>query len=237
MHIDLKKTKYYFLTCNNETRRAHFLQTFSDLDITEVHPIIGIEKTRSGVTGFSRILDLAIQNQDPTKPFQPFGIFEDDVTKYREFPESVDIPDEADWLFLGLSYYGVNDWATHCHDLFYQNCTENHDIVRMFNMLSLHGLMICSIRGLLALQKCMMESYFTGMIWDIYTGQIQPHYNVYAFRIPLVYQLGEIGGQEHATKIELPEKDRPDIPNHWINRSNASIVTCLEKIYNEKYNK
>jgi len=227
MRIDLKKTKYYFLTCNNETRRQHFLQEFADLDVTEVNPIIGIEKTRSGVTGFSRILDLAIQNQDPRKPFQPFGLFEDDVTKYREFPESVEIPDNADWLFLGLSYYGVNDYSTHCHDLYYRNFDDN--IVRVFNMLSLHGLMICSMSGVIALQKCLMESYFTGMIWDIYTAQIQPYYNVYALRKPLVYQLGELGGQEAPTKIELGSDDRYEIPQHWINRSNASILTCLEK--------
>ena len=224
MKIDFAKCKYYFLTCENEQRRQHFLTEFGDLDITEVNPIVGIEKHKSGVSGFSRILDLAVRNQKVGEPFQPFGIFEDDVKKYRQFPlEGIEIPDDADILYLGLSSYGMSDFS-HCYEVFYKNVSP--DIVRVYNMLSLHGFMICSIRGLLAIQKCMMESFFTGFIWDIYVAQIQPYYNCYALRVPLVYQWGELGGQEAPTKIELGQGDRANIPEHWINKTNASIMVC-----------
>jgi len=214
--------KFYFLTCNNELRRQHFLNEFSNLNITEVNPIVDIEKHKSGVTGFSRILDLGIKNQDPSKPFQPFGIFEDDVTKYRDFPEYVEIPDNADLLYLGLSSYGMSDFS-HCHDVFFKNITP--DVIRIYNMLSLHGIMVCSIRGALALQKALIEAFHTGFIWDIYIAQLQPYYNVYALRVPLVYQSAELGGQEAPTRIQFGDNDRPDIPDYWINRTNASIIT------------
>jgi hypothetical protein len=220
--IRLKECKYYFLTCNNEVRRQHFLEEFSFIDVTEVNPIVDIEKHKSGVTGFSRILDLGIKNQDRSKPFQPFGIFEDDVTKYREFPDSVEIPENADLLYLGLSSYGMSDYS-HCYQVYFKNVSP--DVIRIYNMLSLHGIMICSLRGALALQKALIEAFHTGFIWDIYIAQLQPYYHVYALRSPLVYQSGELGGQEAPTKFQFGDNDNPHIPDNWINRTNASILT------------
>ena len=60
---------------------------------------------------------------------------------------------------------------------------------------------------------------------DIYTAQLQPYYNFYALRAPLVYQYGLIGGQEGPTKIEF-NNERTDIPDYWINKTNVSIITC-----------
>ena len=92
-------------------------------------------------------------------------------------------------------------------------------------MLSLHGIIVCSIRGLLTLQKCMFESYFKNIIWDIYTAQIQPYLNVYALKKPLVYQYGKIGGAEEATKINYIDKADKPISKEWINKDNISILT------------
>jgi len=92
-------------------------------------------------------------------------------------------------------------------------------------MLSLHGIIVCSIRGLLTLQKCFLESYFKNIIWDTYTAQIQPYLNIYALKKPLVYQFGEIGGQEKPTKINYIDKSDIPISNEWINKDNISILT------------
>lgn len=223
MKVELSSCKYYFLTCENEVRREHFLREFKGLDVKEVNPVIGIGRNPSGVTGFSRMLDLAIFDQDRNAPFKPFVLFEDDVKKYREFPEFVDIPDDADFLYVGLSYYGMNDFS-HCYDVFYKNVDSS--IIRVFNMLSIHGLMICSIRGLISFQKCLMEACYKGETCDITVARMLPYINAYALRIPLVYQLGDIGGQEEPTKIEFNSPDRANIPESWINTTNMSILTC-----------
>lgn len=220
MKINIKSCKYYFLTCNNDIRREHFMKEFGDLDITEVNPVMDIGRNQSGVTGFSRVLDVAVRDQ--RREFKPFCIFEDDVKKYRDFPEEIEIPDDADFLFTGLSSYGMSEFS-HCYDVFYKGIDEN--VVRTFNMLSVHGIIVCSIRGLLGFQKCLIESYFTGSTLDIYTAYLQPYYNFYALRVPLVYQYGLIGGQEGTTKIEF-NNERTDIPEYWINKTNVSIITC-----------
>ena len=108
----------------------------------------------------------------------------------------------------------------------------NDNIIRIYNMLSLHGIIVCSIRGLLTLQKCMFEAYFKENIWDIYTAQIQPYLNVYALKKPLVYQYKKIGGDEKPTKINYIDKADIPISKKWINKDNILILT----MNNEKKN-
>ena len=171
MKIDLHNIYYYFLTCNNKIRKDHITNEFKNFKLVEVNPIMNIGKIKSGATGFSRILDQACVHQDKNKPFQPFAIFEDDVKKFDEFPLEIEIPNDTDILYIGLSICGMNKsmWCTTV-------CSRsiNDNIIRVYNMLAFHGIIVCSIRGLLTLQKCMFESYFKNIIWDIYTAQIQP---------------------------------------------------------------
>lgn len=224
MLINLENIKYYFLTYNNETRKQHMLTEFKEYNITAVDSIHEDSKYKSGAIGFSKILDLASSIQDNNKPFQPFVMFEDDVKKYRSFPKTIEIPDDADLFFIGLSRCGMQHdvW---CNTVCYSNVKVNENIIKLHNMLSLHGIIICSARGLLAIQKCMFESYFKDIIWDIFTAQIQPFYNVYALRIPLVYQYGLIGGQEEPTKIEYTLINK-NMEDSWINNSHLSVKSC-----------
>ena len=110
MEIFLNKIKYYFLTCN-ETRREHMYKEFDHLNIKEINPIpvsTGISKQQSGASGFCRMIQNAIDDQDTQIPFQPFVLLEDDVKMYREFPESVYIPQNTDILYIGLSNWGID---------------------------------------------------------------------------------------------------------------------------------
>ena len=222
MKIDLHNIYYYFLTCNNKIRKDHITNEFKNFKLVEVNPIMNIGKTKSGATGFSRILDQACIHQDKNKPFQPFAIFEDDVKKFDEFPSEIEIPNDTDILYIGLSICGMNK-SRWCTTVCSRNINDN--IIRVYNMLAFHGIIVCSIRGLLTLQKCMFESYFKNIIWDIYTAQIQPYLNVYALKKPLVYQYEEIGGQEKPTKINYMDKADIPISKEWINKDNISILT------------
>lgn len=56
------------------------------------------------------------------------------------------------------------------------------NIINVNNMHSFHWIIVCSIRGLLTLQKCMIESYFKNIIYDIFTAKNQLYLNVYALK-------------------------------------------------------
>ena len=150
MKIRLSETKFYFLTCNNEMRKTHIFEEFKDYDLTEVNPVsinIGISKEQSGSTGFSRMMDIATINQDRSKPFQPFMLIEDDIKKYREFPEEFEIPDNADLLYTGLSTWAMTDTEAGSPGTVCCSAVDDFpDLVRVKNMLSTHGFMVCSVK-------------------------------------------------------------------------------------------
>ena len=211
MLIDLKKSKFYFLTCNNEKRRLHILEEFKEYNLTEVNPTTHSTNYKSGASGFIKMLELGLKNQDLNKPFQPFVLLEDDATKYRDFPQTIEIPDETDILYIGLSKCGMieDKWS---FSVFYSNI--NNDLIRVYNMLSLHGLIICSPTGLSVLQLVFNKALENNTPWDVPVAHAQPHYNMYALRIPLVYQLGELGGEEALTKIECQAYENVCINNY-----------------------
>tara|TARA_R110000751_G_scaffold132023_7_gene234455 strand:- start:2106 stop:2834 length:729 start_codon:yes stop_codon:yes gene_type:complete len=228
MKINLDKIYYYYLTCNDKIRKDHITNEFKNYKLVEVNPIVNIGKIKSGATGFSKILDQACINQDSNEPFQPFAIFEDDVKKDREFPLDIEIPNDTDILYIGLSSWGMTNKSSGVnHSVCFENI--NDSIIRIYNMLSIHGIIVCSIRGLLTLQKCMLESYFKNIVCDIFVAPIQPYLNVYALKKPLVYQYGKIAGRERCTKINYVDKADMSISKEWINKDNPSILTMNTK--------
>ena len=231
MKLKFKKLKYYFLSCNNPTRVEHMNKEFSEYNITQLSPVsieTGISKEQSGSTGFSKMLDLAVKNQDKNKPFQPFVLFEDDIKKYRDFPDEVDIPENSDILYIGLSSWGMTNAELGANGTICVSNVESYpDIVKVYNMLSTHGFIICSLTGLLTLQKCLFEDFYRNRGYDMALAHIQPHINAYALRKPLVYQYQAMGGQEVATKIEMPSDIERNIPTEWINFTNISYKTMF----------
>lgn len=198
---------------------------FKEFKIFEVESIVDDDKIKSSVIGFSKILDLACKNQDINKPFTPFVILEDDTKKYRKFPVDIKIPDDTDILYIGLSSWGMTASEKVGKDgsVCFKNI--NNRIIKVFNMLSTHGLVVVSLRGLLSLQKCLFEDMFKNRGYDMSLASIQPFLNVYALNIPLVYQFGEIGGQEKQTKLKFKSLEEKKYPENWLHRDNLSVLS------------
>ena len=226
MIIKLNEISHYFLTVDtNSERKKHTIEEFKDYKLIEINPVIGIGKNKSGATGFSRMIDIGLKNQDRTKPFQPFVMYEDDCSKCREFPESITLPDDADILYIGISKGSMNNISKDAIiNQFYTHI--NDDIVRIYNMLSTHGIIICSASGALAIQKAVMEGYNKNMVWDIFVAYIQPYYAVYALKNPLVFQDSKYKGSEQSTKISITNIIDSPIPIEYINVKNDSIIMC-----------
>jgi hypothetical protein len=226
MIINLNEISHYFLTVDtNSERKKHMIEEFKDYKLTEINPATGIDKKKSGATGFSRMIDIGLKNQDRNKPFQPFVMYEDDCSKCREFPESITVPDDADILYIGISICSMNNMSK--KDIIKQFYNHiNDDIVRIYNMLSTHGIIVCSASGALAIQKAVMEAYNKDIIWDIFVAYIQPYYAVYALKNPLVFQDSKYKGNEHATKISITGIKESPIPIEYINVTNDSIIMC-----------
>ena len=214
MILKLYDLKYYYLTLpNNKERIENIEKNFKDIDLTQVLSITGanITKFQSGALGFCKMADQALADQDNSNNFVPFGLLEDDANKYRDFPETLEIPDNADILYIGTSIYGYN------LNVFTESIGKNTSVYKINNMLSTHGFIITSIKGLNYLKKTMNIAYNMDIGWDIILAGMQSCYNVYCLKTPLVYQDGKVGGCEDATNKELKlNLLNVKIPKHYI---------------------
>jgi len=220
MILNLKELKYYYLTIpQNKNRIKNVEENFKNINLTKVHSVIDnkISKFQSGALGFLKMMDMALKEQNNNN-FVPFGLLEDDVNKYREFPNTIDIPDNTDILYIGTSIYGYNHsikWAN--LNVFTESINNRTDIYKINNMLSTHGFIIVSNKGLEYCKKTMNIAIEKNIHYDMYFAGLQSQYNVYCLKTPLVYQDGKVGGCEDATKRELNLTllDRK-IPNNYI---------------------
>lgn len=216
-YIDLnlkKNLSYYYLTNNNELRKKHFISEFNFLNINEVQTIQHSIKHISITLGLLKVFNTAMKYQDE-KNFKPFSIMEDDIKKYREFPNTLTIPENCDILFIGLSRYGIRKDNSYLDCVYYEHI--DNDIIKIYNMLSNHGIIICSIKGALIYQKALLNALYTKIPHDVILASLQHYSNIYALKVPLVYQYPHIGGvPEEYTKVEFTKE-------------------CNVKDYSEKY--
>lgn len=230
MIISLKDINFYFLTFNNLKRKQHIEEIFKDYNLIEINPNNHENRSSSCASGFLKILERAIEDQDRNSIFKPFVMLEDDCSWYREFPDFLNIPDNSDILYIGISKYGSNEKYGYIEQVYSKKINEN--ISRIYNMLSLHGIIVCSMEGALILQKCMMEAYFKGIIQDIFTAKIQPFYNVYCLNEPLVYQDITYDGHEFGTKI-IHSNNVEIMPSIYIDENIECIKTSNKKVDNQ----
>jgi hypothetical protein len=220
MKIDLTQTKIFCLTCEPEDgkKRRHIQHIIPRAEFVE--PIIGIPKNKSGATGFMRMVERGLKIQTPGQPFKPFLMLEDDVALNKPLNE-LEIPDDTDILYVGISNCSMNDHRFHYAN-YYESVAEYPGIVRIKHMLSTHGIMICSPLGAAVVQRTMLEVYLSDKPWDIPLALIQPYYRVYALRYPLVYQDANYNGDEGCTKIRFDGSDSI-LPTEWVTRDLSSI--------------
>jgi hypothetical protein len=240
MKIEIKKIPLFCLTCEHEETGAkrsavktEFLQLNNGLGPEFIHPILHdntgerIPKNKSGASGFIRMIEQGLMKQITGKPFIPFILVEDDCSIFFD-RDVINIPDNTDILYIGLSCCSMNHESFHYAN-YYESANNYSNIIRIKHMLASHGLMICSPLGAAALQRTMMETWFSDRPWDVPMAYIQPYYNVYALREPFVYQNETRGGDASCTKITL-YNDNNILPTDFLRCDLATIFVPDKKI-------
>ena len=192
MKIDFKNISYYYLTHNNEKRKTHMINEFKDYNLIEINPNPKFNENqyKSASSGFLKMLDVAIDDMDGN--FKPFVMLEDDVKRQKNYPDEINIPDDSDLFYLGHQRYGLGANNRTLINPIYQSIDDN--IVKIINILSNTAIMVCSLKGLLKMQKCMMTIFYKQKPWDIPLSLCQHTINVYSTRKELIYQYGPVAG-------------------------------------------
>lgn len=200
--LSLKQLKWYYL--NTEARKIHKEHIESvlnqyNLSFQRIEGPVHPNRYTSGAIGMAIIVETHLK----TEPFQPFIILEDDVSWYSSDPNfTIEIPEDTDAVHIGISNAFCLPHIREClgHPLKKRHPKFNH-LFRIYNMLSLHGIVILTEKYAKAFQAKMFEAAVAGYCWDTYSVTLQVPFNIYALEKPLVFQDSTYNGQEKDTKI------------------------------------
>ena len=127
----------------------------------------------------------------------PFILIEDDCLPLN-FIDDVDIPDDADAVYLGISSWGrMNSHSGPCVQ--YDEVEGHDNLVRVYNMLSTHAILYLNPDYIDLCRRIAYQSYLIADHLDIGFADVQKYYDVYAFDNPMFYQTSSNGTDKPLT--------------------------------------
>jgi len=198
-------------------RAAHVRRGLASTGLPNVTfiPALSGQGPAAGATGYGAICEAFAAREN----FVPGIILEDDVSPTAHFQQLIQVPADADAVYLGLSNCSISP----DRDMFQTGAvwreTKLPDIVQLLNMLSSHALLLCSRRYAVFMAKAMSYAAAKNMHYDIPVARRMHRFNVYAPRAPFFYQDAQVGGNEGATRVVLSQIKRLDFvqaePPDW----------------------
>lgn len=182
MKLNLTDIPVYYVNLEGEdVKRENTESMLKNLGFKYVHRFDAIRHEAGRIIGCARSHYEILKNEKP-----PFIILEDDCALNTEFVSEIEVPDNADALYLGISHWGryLNHSGPYVH------CTKVDDnIVRVHNMLATHAIMYLSDSYT---EMCKRVAYHFGYEvenhLDIGFAEIHKFFNVYSFDEPLFRQ-------------------------------------------------
>jgi hypothetical protein len=185
MKIDLREIPVVWINLDSATKNAELMQErFNKFGFKNTHRKSGVvipppPNTDKSIAHFRGCGTSHIQILDDTKHSTPVLILEDDVEFVDNFNPVLDIPDDSDGVYLGISHGNV----------FYGSCQHNENYLRIAGILAAHAILYVTD----AYRKAMSEIgqyclYTLNKPWDLGTAGIQKDFKVYTPNNPLIYQ-------------------------------------------------
>lgn len=182
MIINLLNIPIYYINLDDDVDKRKSTETLlKRMGFRNVQRISAIFHPKGRIIGCARSHYEVLKEAKP-----PFIIIEDDCALNKDFVHEIEVPDDADALYLGISHWGryLNHSGPYVH---YEKV--NDEIVRVFNMLATHAIMYLSQTYV---DICKRISYHYGYEveghLDIGFAEIHKFYNVYSFDEPLLRQ-------------------------------------------------
>ena len=156
----------------------------------------------------------------------PFLLLEDDIELTHTIPESLELPDNTDAFYLGLSKNGGHKYNNYNEgDSKFEHI--NNNLYRIKNMLTTHAILYITPKYILNIRNQLITKpeYYN----DVIISQNQHKFNIYCHQESYFYQSNEYDGHEEATKIKLFNKSIIFV-TAFININNISLEDA-EKNY------
>ena len=172
---------YYVILEGEDEKREHTESMLKNLGFKYVHRFNAIRHEEGRIIGCARSHYSILSTAKP-----PFIILEDDCALNKEFVPEIDLPEDTDCLYLGISHWGR--YMNHSGP-FVHTKRISDEFVRVYNMLATHAIAYFSKEYV---DICRRVAYHYGYEienhLDIGFAEIHKLYNVYSYDEPLFRQ-------------------------------------------------
>ena len=203
MNLDLRKITALYINLLQDTGRNNDMKKLFKTCGFESHYRIDAEYTPNSLAGCSLSHYNALNEVEP-----PFILFEDDCV-IKNFKPIIEIPDDADAVYLGISSWGrMNSHS----GPFVQYEDLGDGLLRIYNMLSAHAILYLNQEYVSLCSRISEQATSIADHQDIGFAEIQRYFNVYAFDDPMFYQTSSNGTNQPLTSYPTQELIQPNIP-------------------------
>ena len=178
MKVNLTDIPVYYVNLEGEDeKRKHTESMLKNLGFKYVHRFNAIRHEAGRIIGCARSHYSILSTVEP-----PFIILEDDCALNKEFVSEIDLPEDADCLYLGISHWGR--YMNHSGP-FVHTKKISDEFVRVYNMLATHAIAYFSKEYV---DICRRVAYHHGYEienhLDIGFAEIHKLYYVYSYDEP-----------------------------------------------------
>ena len=186
MKLKLTDLPVVYINLDEQTDRKETLEeNLKDLGFKNIIRVSGY-KDPDPNRGCAYSHALALEEVDA-----PFILLEDDCMPLN-FIDEIEIPDETDALYLGISSWGrMNGHSGPCVQWEYAD--QRTDLVRVWNMLAAHAILYLNPDYVDLCKRIAYHGYLISDHHDIGFADVQKYYDVYAFDNPMFYQTSSNG--------------------------------------------
>ena len=204
MNLDLRTVSAVYINLKTDVKKDFEMKRLMvDFGFKNVIRVEGNVIPDRHLAGCSLSHYNALHEIDP-----PFIIFEDDCVIKNNTPE-IEIPDDADAVYLGVSSWG----RMNSHSGPFVQYEEVEDgLLRIYNMLSAHAILYLNSDYISLCSKISEQAFHIADHQDIGFAEIQRYFNVYAFDDPMFYQTSSNGTNQPLSSYPTQELIQPNIP-------------------------
>jgi hypothetical protein len=202
MIIDLREIPVVWINLDSAKKNAETMeQRFQKFGFKNTHRKPGIvipppPNTDKSIAHFRGCGMSHIEILDDAKYSTPLLILEDDVEFADNFNPVIEIPDDADGVYLGISHGNI----------YYGSCKHDENYLRIGGILAAHAILYVTQNYRQAMSEVGKFCLYTlNKPWDVGTAGIQTQFKVYTPNSPLIYQCDD---RESSNKWQMLT-DRP----------------------------
>ena len=189
MNLDLREIPFYYINLDDAVeRRTRTENHLKALGIKSINRIPAVRHS-NGFAGCARtVSDFLHQITEG-----PFVLIEDDI-EVKQWDPIIEVPDDADALYLGISGWGRMNGHS---GPFVQWEQVDDNLLRVYNMLSGHAIVYLSGEWVeMARRCCHHAGYVIESYYDVQIAEVQRFFNIYALDDPYFYQTSSDGNQK-----------------------------------------